>query len=58
MRSIEVYDRSGNVIRMRSIAITAREMKISSITIRKRLADGNWIIRDGYVPVRVREDAK
>lgn len=55
MKSIEVYDRSGNVIRMRSIARTAREMKISPITIRRRLADGLWIIRDGYVPVRVRE---
>ena len=55
MRSIEVYDRSGNVIRMRSIARTAREMRISPITIRRRLADGLWIIRDGYVPVRVRE---
>ena len=55
MRSVEVYDRSGNVIRMRSIARTAREMKVSKTTIRRRLADGHWIIRDGYVPVRVRE---
>lgn len=54
MRQILVSDRRGREIEMRSIALTAREMGIAPSTVKKRLDDGNWIHRVGYVPVRVR----
>lgn len=54
MKAVEVYDRSGRVIRMRSIAKTAREMGVSESLIYKRLQDGLWIHRKGYAPVKVR----
>lgn len=53
-RYVTVYDRQGREIQMPSIRRTAREMGVSESTIRSRLRDGNWIHRDGYVPVRVR----
>ena len=53
-RYVTVFDRQGREIRMPSIRRTAREMGVSEWTIRNRLRDGNWIHRDGYVPVRVR----
>jgi hypothetical protein len=53
-RYVTVYDRQGREIQMPSIRRTAREMGVSEFTIRARLRDGNWIHRDGYVPVRVR----
>ena len=54
MRSVEVYDRQGRVIVMPSVAKTAREMGLSQVTIWRRINDRRWIIREGYVPVRVR----
>lgn len=51
---VEVYDRSGRSIEMPSITSAAVAMNVSAVTIRRRLRDGLWIVRDGYVPVRVR----
>lgn len=53
-KAVEVYDRQGRSVRVRSMAETARIMGIGLNTLRRRVADGNWIIRDGYVPVKVK----
>ena len=53
-RKVIVYDRKGTEIIMPSIARTAREMGVSESFLQKRIKDGFWIHRDGYVPVRVR----
>lgn len=51
---VEVYDKKGRSVRVRSMAETARIMGIGLNTLKRRVADGNWIIRDGYVPVKVK----
>lgn len=53
-RKVIVSDRRGREVEMRSMAHTAREMGIGLATLRRRVADGNWIHREGYVAVRVR----
>lgn len=53
-KPITVYDRVGREIQMSSIAKTSREMGIPTTVIQRRLKDGGWIRREGYVPVRVR----
>lgn len=54
-KPITVYDRVGREIQMPSIAKTSREMGIPTTVIQRRLKDGCWIQRDGYVSVRVRK---
>ena len=54
MRSVEVYDRQGRVIIMPSVVKTAREMGLCPATIRRRIKDRHWILREGYAAVRVR----
>ena len=51
---VTVYDRAGREITLPSIARTAREMGIHVTQLQRRLKDGGWIRREGYVPVRVR----
>ena len=53
-RKVIVYDRRGREIEMPSVARTAREMGVSQKLIYKRIGDGLWIHRDGYVAVRVK----
>ena len=53
-RRVTVYSRDGREVEMASIAKTAREMGVSQSLIHRRLKDGLWIHRDGYVAVRVR----
>ena len=53
-RKVIVYDRRGREIEMPSVARTAREMGVSQKLIYKRIGDGLWIHRPGYVSVRVR----
>ena len=55
MRAIIVYDRQGREIKLPSIARMARETGLHRTAIARRLNDGGWIRREGYVPVRVRE---
>lgn len=52
---VTVYDRAGREITLPSIARTAREMGIHVTQLQRRLKDGNWIRREGYVSVRVRK---
>lgn len=52
-KAVEVYDKKGRSVRVRSMAETARIMGIGLNTLKRRISDGNWIIRDGYVPVKV-----
>jgi len=54
VRSVVVFDGKGRQIEMPSIALTAKEMGMPPSTVWKRISDGNWIHRDGYVPVKVR----
>ena len=54
MRAIIVYDSQGREIRLPSIARMARQTGLHRTAIARRLKDGGWIRRDGYVPVRVR----
>lgn len=54
MRTITISDGRGREITMPSVARASREMGVPASTLRNRLKDGNWIHRDGYVPVRVR----
>ena len=54
MREVIVYDRQGREIRLPSIARLARETGLHRTAIARRLNDGGWIKREGYVPVRVR----
>lgn len=51
---VTVYDRDGREITLPSIARTAREMGIHVTQLQRRLKDGCWIQREGYVSVRVR----
>lgn len=53
-KRVVVYDRRGREIEMPSVSKTAREMGVSQGLIHKRIKDGLWIHRDGYVPVRVK----
>lgn len=53
-RAITVYDRRGREIEMPSIKKAAREMGVSENLLRRRINDGLWIHREGYVPVRVK----
>ena len=53
-KKVTVYDRQGREIEMPSVARTAREMGVSQSLIHRRLKDGLWIHRPGYVSVRVR----
>ena len=53
-KRVTVYSRDGREIEMPSVAKTAREMGVSQSLIHRRLKDGLWIHRDGYVAVRVR----
>ena len=53
-RRVTVYSRDGREVEMASIAKTAREMGVSQSLIHRRLKDGLWIHRPGYVSVRVR----
>lgn len=54
MKTVIVYDRQGREVESTNMAKTAREMGIGVSTLQRRVKDGNWIHRDGYVPVRVR----
>ena len=54
MRAVIVYDSKGREIRLPSIARMARETGLHRTAIARRLKDGGWIKREGYVPVRVR----
>ena len=54
-RPIIVYDKKGREVMMPSISKAAKAMGISDKQIYDRLKDGNWIHREGFVPVRVRE---
>lgn len=54
MKAIIVYDSKGREIRLPSIARMARETGLHRTAIARRLNDGGWIKREGYVPVRVR----
>lgn len=51
---VTVYDRAGREITLPSIARTAREMGIHVTQLQRRLKDGNWILRPGYVAVKVK----
>ena len=55
-KPITIYDRRGREIEMPSIKKAAREMGVSEKLIQRRLADGLWIHREGYVPVRVKAE--
>lgn len=55
MVPVIVFDRQGREMRMPSIARAAREMGIHVTQLQRRLKDGNWIRREGYVSVRVRK---
>ena len=54
MRAVTVYDKAGREITLPSIARASREMGLHRTEIARRLKDGGWIRREGYVPVRVR----
>ena len=54
MRAVTVYDKAGREITLPSIARMARETGLHRTEIARRLKDGGWIRREGYVPVRVR----
>lgn len=51
---VTVYDRAGREVTLPSIARTAREMGIHVTQLQRRLKDGCWIRREGYVSVRVK----
>ena len=53
-KPITIYDRRGREIEMPSIKKAAREMGVSENLLRRRINDGLWIHREGYVPVRVK----
>ena len=54
MKTIIVYDSQGREITLPSIARMARETGLHRTAIARRLRDGGWIRREGFVPVRVR----
>ena len=54
MKTIIVSDSGGREVVVRNLRKTAEVMGIHENTLRKRVADGNWIHREGFVPVRVR----
>ena len=53
-RAVTVYDKAGREITLPSIARASREMGVPASTLRNRVKDGNWILREGYVSVRVK----
>ena len=53
-RAVTVYDKAGREITLPSIARASREMGVPASTLRNRVKDGNWILREGYCAVRVR----
>ena len=55
-KPITIYDRRGREIEMPSIKKAAREMGVSENLLRRRINDGLWIHREGYVPVRVKAE--
>ena len=55
MKAIIVYDKQGREIKLPSIARMARETGLHRTAIDRRLKDGGWIRREGYVSVRVRK---
>lgn len=57
MRAVTVYDKAGREITLPSIARASREMGLHRTEIVRRLKDGGWIRREGFVPVRVRVGA-
>ena len=54
MRAIIVSDRQGREIELPSIERMARETGLHRTEITRRIKDGGWIKREGFVPVRVR----
>lgn len=54
MKTIIITDSLGRQVEMRNLKKTARVMGIHENTLRNRVRDGNWIHREGYVPVRAR----
>ena len=54
MKTIIVSDSGGREVELPSIARMARETGLHRTEITRRIKDGGWIKREGFVPVRVR----